>query len=68
MADTKRDVPLSELTFTYKEPEVLRRFVTREGYIRPRTRTGLSAQQQRQLAQSVKRARELALINYTQTV
>lgn len=53
-----------DLTFDYKDTEVLRRFLTDRGRIRKRDVTGLSPQQQRQLATAVRNAREMALLPY----
>lgn len=58
----------SSLTFAYTRPEELRKYLTQQGAIIPRAKTGLSQKQQRQLAQVVKRARHLALLPFTQTV
>ncbi len=52
-------------TLSYKDPDVLRRFVTDHGKIRPRRQTGLYAKDQRLLAREVKRARHLALLPFT---
>lgn len=49
----------------YKAIDMLRRFVTEEGKIRPRRQTGTCARHQRELAQAVKRARHLALLPFT---
>ncbi len=49
----------------YKQVEVLRRYVTDEGKIRPRRQTGACAKHQRELARAIKRARHLALLPYT---
>jgi small subunit ribosomal protein S18 len=48
----------------YKRPEVLRRFLTDRGKIKPRRRTGTCAKHQRRLAVAIKRARHLALLPY----
>jgi small subunit ribosomal protein S18 len=48
----------------YKDVELLRKFVTERGKILPRRITGLTAQQQRDLTQSIKRARLLALLPF----
>lgn len=50
------------LTFDYKDTATLRRFLTDRGRIRKREVTGLSVQQQRQLATAVRNAREMALL------
>jgi len=49
----------------YKESDMLRRFLTERGKIRPRRQTGTCAKHQRALARAVKRARYVALIPYT---
>jgi small subunit ribosomal protein S18 len=49
----------------YKNYEMLRRFITERGKIRPRRQTGTCAKHQRQLAQAIKRARHLALLPFT---
>ncbi|HWQ84273.1 MAG TPA: 30S ribosomal protein S18 [Anaerolineales bacterium] len=49
----------------YKQSEVLRRFVSDDGKIRPRRQTGTCAKHQRALAQAIKRARHLALLPYS---
>ena len=48
----------------YKQIDVLRRYVTDEGKIRPRRQTGVCAKHQRELARAVKRARHIALLPY----
>jgi small subunit ribosomal protein S18 len=48
----------------YKDVELLRKFVTERGKILPRRITGLTAQQQRDLTQAIKRARLLALLPF----
>ncbi len=52
-------------TIDYKQVDMLRRFVTEEGKIRPRRQTGTCARHQRELAQAIKRARHLALLPYS---
>lgn len=54
--------------FSYKRAEELARYVTEQGYIVSRKVSGLTAKQQRTLAQEVKRARFLALLPFTQTL
>lgn len=49
----------------YKNVDLLRRFVTEEGKIRPRRQTGTCAKHQRAVASAVKRARQIALLPYT---
>jgi small subunit ribosomal protein S18 len=43
----------------------LRKYISDKGKIRPRRVTGTCTQHQSELATSIKRARELALIPYT---
>ncbi len=49
----------------YKQADLLRRFITEEGKIRPRRQTGTCAKHQRELARAIKRARHLALLQFT---
>lgn len=49
----------------YKQSDLLRRFVTEDGKIRPRRQTGTCARHQRVLAVAVKRARHIALLPFT---
>ncbi len=48
----------------YKDVRKLGRFLTERGKILPRRATGLTAKQQRQVARSIKRARQVALLPY----
>jgi len=48
----------------YKDLNLLRRFLSDKGKTRSRRVTGLSRRHQAQLAVSVKRAREIALLPY----
>jgi small subunit ribosomal protein S18 len=50
----------------YRNVEVLRRFLSETGKILPRRRTGLSAKEQRILAKTIKRARVLGLLPFTE--
>jgi small subunit ribosomal protein S18 len=52
-------------TIDYKQVEVLRRYITDDGKIRPRRQTGACAKHQRELARAIKRARHLALLPYS---
>ena len=54
------------LKIDYKALDMLRRFVTEEGKIRPRRQTGTCARHQRELAGAVKRARHIALLPYVE--
>lgn len=49
----------------YKEPLVLKRFITDRGKILPSKKTGLTAKMQRELSIQIKRARYMALLPYT---
>jgi small subunit ribosomal protein S18 len=49
----------------YKQADLLRRFISEDGKIRPRRQTGTCARHQRELARAIKRARHLALLPYT---
>jgi len=49
----------------YKQAELLRRYVTENGKIRPRRQSGTCAKHQRELARAIKRARHLALLSFT---
>ncbi|WP_376766019.1 30S ribosomal protein S18 [Amycolatopsis pithecellobii] len=48
----------------WKDAELLRRFVSDRGKIRSRRVTGLTPQQQKQVAVAIKTAREMALLPY----
>lgn len=48
----------------YKDVDLLRKYVTERGKILPRRITGLTAKQQRDLTQAIKRARILALLSF----
>ena len=51
----------------YKDTGLLRKFISDRGKIRARRVTGVSSQQQRQIAKAIKNAREMALLPYTST-
>ncbi|WP_239014389.1 30S ribosomal protein S18 [Archangium violaceum] len=48
----------------FKDVQLLKYFVTERGKLIPRRITGVTAQQQRQVARAVKRARMLGLLPY----
>jgi small subunit ribosomal protein S18 len=52
----------------YKQAELMRRFVSEDGKIRPRRQTGTCAKHQRELTRAIKRARHLALLPFTSEV
>lgn len=53
------------ISIDYKQSDMLRRFVTEDGKIRPRRQTGTCATHQRKLALAIKRARHIALLPFT---
>lgn len=56
------------LQVDYRDPNTLRLFVTERGKIIPRRISGNCAQHQRKVAVAIKRARQIALLPYTQNV
>jgi small subunit ribosomal protein S18 len=63
----KRTNPLQNVkgtTIDYKDTALLRKFISDRGKIRSRRVTGVSVQEQRQIARAVKVAREMALLPY----
>jgi len=66
--DTKFDKKIEKVdpskVFDYKDVESLKKFVTERGKIIPRSKTNLTARQQRDLSRSIKRARMLALMPF----
>ena len=53
------------LTIDYKKTDILRKYVTEDGKIRPRRQTGACARHQRTMAAAIKQARHIALLPYT---
>ena len=49
----------------YKDLEMLKRYVSDRGKLMPSRITGVSAKYQRQLTSAIKRARQIALLPYT---
>ena len=49
----------------YKDIKLLSRYITEKGKIVPSRITGVSRKKQKELAKSIKRARYLSLISYT---
>ena len=49
----------------YKDTALLRKFISDRGKIRARRVTGVTVQQQRQIAMAIKNAREMALLPYS---
>lgn len=56
---------LEKLSFDYKDLETLQRFLSQQGRLHSRKRSGLTARQQRRLERAVKHARFLSLLPYT---
>ena len=52
------------LKITYKDVNLLRRYITERGKIMPARVSGVSVKAQRKLATEIKRARQLALLPY----
>jgi small subunit ribosomal protein S18 len=53
------------LTIDYKKVDLLRKYVTEEGTIRPRRQTGACSKHQRFVAAALKQARKIALLPFT---
>ena len=51
----------------YKDTTLLRKFISDRGKIRARRVTGVTVQQQREIAKAIKNAREMALLPYSST-
>ena len=51
-------------TVDYKNPEILRKYITENGKILPRRVTGCCAKHQRYIAEQIKRARMIALLPF----
>jgi len=49
----------------YKDVKLLRRFITDQGKIMPRRITGTNARMHRKVVREIKRARNIALMPYT---
>ncbi|AUS10287.1 30S ribosomal protein S18 [Laceyella sacchari] len=49
----------------YKDTDLLRKFISERGKILPRRVTGTSSKYQRQLTRAIKRARQMALVPYS---
>jgi small subunit ribosomal protein S18 len=52
------------IVIDYKNADMLRRFIVEDGKIRPRRQTGNCAKHQREIASSIKRARQIALLPF----
>jgi small subunit ribosomal protein S18 len=58
---------LGVTTIDCKDTHLLRTFISERGKIRSRRVTGLSPQQQRQVATAIRNAREMALLPFVET-
>lgn len=63
----RRVSPLRDpnVVIDYKNPQLLKHFLTDRGKIVPARVTNITAKQQRQITKAIKRARTLALLPYT---
>ena len=57
----------STLTIDYKDPQLLRHFVSERGKLIPRRINGNNSKHQRQVALAIKRSRMIALMPFTVT-
>ena len=58
----RRRIDLQVEAIDYKNPELLRRFVTESGKILPRRLTGVPAHLHRRITRAIKRARSVMLL------
>lgn len=58
----RRRIDLSLEAIDYKNPELLKRFVTESGKILPRRLTGVPAHLHRRITRAIKRARTVLLL------
>ena len=58
----RRRIDLAVDAIDYKNPELLRRFVTESGKILPRRLTGVPAHLHRRITRAIKRARSVLLL------
>jgi small subunit ribosomal protein S18 len=68
MTPRKASRATKSLSFSYKNTGLLQKFMTEQGYIVARSKTGLSQKQQRRLGKAIKQSRHLALLPFTQTI
>ena len=62
--NSKRSTINFDQKIDYKDIELLKLFITEQGKILPRRATGVTVQQQRQLAKAIKRARTIAILPF----
>jgi small subunit ribosomal protein S18 len=58
----RRRIDINIEAIDYKNPDILKRFVTESGKILPRRMTGVSARLHRKITREVKRARSVLLM------
>jgi len=56
------------MKFNYKDIKTLEKYISEQGTILPRSKTGLPKKVQIRLAKAIEQARHLALLPYTQTL
>lgn len=66
MLESKQNFSNLEINqkINYKDVDLLKLFITEQGKILPRRLTGVTLQQQRQIAKAIKRARLIALLPF----
>ena len=65
LAQKQKLVPIgNNQKIDYKDIDLLKLFITEQGKILPRRATGITVQQQRQIAKAIKRARILSLLPF----
>lgn len=57
----------SKIEVDYKDVVLLRRYISERGKILGRVRTGVCAKHQRQVTRAILRARQMALLPFSQT-
>ena len=55
-----------DLVLDYKNPDQLKKFINEKGKILPRRATGACSKHQRDITNTIKRARHIAVLPYTQ--
>ena len=58
----------SEIKIDYKDPRLLKHFMSERGKIMPRRMTGTCANHQRKLREEIKKARHIAFLPFTTVV
>ncbi|QQG35107.1 MAG: 30S ribosomal protein S18 [Deltaproteobacteria bacterium] len=54
----------NKLKVDYHDPDILKKFLSTDGKILPRRRSGLNAKNQRRVTKAIKRARILSMLMY----